>query len=103
MAPIFWVALHERPGVRRFPSQLSHTVLLCILNMIASGLYGLRIGNETLNPHNMFILSISIFSFSVLLLYLATVYDISRIDASAELKNDENNFANDFKNRRKNP
>lgn len=97
LAPIFWIALVDPPRARKFPSKISHMVLIAVINTIAAAFFGLGIARQKQNPSMSFKFSIFLFVLSLILLYLGTVYHISRIsDAPAEFKKQEQEFSEDL-------
>jgi hypothetical protein len=94
LAPIFWIALADPPGATAFPSKISHMVLIGVIYFISAVFFGLTVAKKPLNEPFTFRLSVYIFSFAVALLYLGTVYHLSRLpDAAGEYRRQEENFA----------
>src|SRR4029077_347599 len=51
LAPIFWIALTDRPNMRVFPGKVSHIVLMVIISVIAAVFFGLQTaGNRLIQP-----------------------------------------------------
>jgi hypothetical protein len=97
LAPIFWIALVDPPRARKFPSKISHMVLIAVINTIAAAFFGLGIARQKVNPGMSFKFSIFLFVLSLILLYLGTVYHINRTsDAPAEFKKQEQEFAEGY-------
>jgi hypothetical protein len=97
LAPIFWIALVDPPRARKFPSKVSHMVLIAVINTVAAAFFGLGIARQRLNAQVSFRFSVVLFVFSLVLLYLGTVYHISRIsDAPAEFKKQEQEFSEGY-------
>ena len=96
LAPIFWVALADVPGARAFPSKRSHMVFIGVIDLIAALFFGLISAGKQLN--SVFTLEASTYMFltSIILLYLGTVYHVSRVAdataATAEFKRQETDF-----------
>jgi hypothetical protein len=97
LAPIFWIALVDPPRARKFPSKISHMVLIAVINTIAAAFFGLGIARQRVNPGMSFRFSVFLFVLSLILLYLGTVYHISRTsDAPEEFKKQEQEFAKGY-------
>lgn len=97
LAPIFWIALVDPPRARKFPSKISHMVLIAVINTVAAAFFGLGIARQKVNPWMSFRFSVVLFLLSLVLLYLGTVYHISRTsDAPAEFKKQEQDFAEGY-------
>lgn len=93
LAPVFWVALVDLPGARAFPSKTSHMVLIAVIDLVAAAFFGLISAGKHLNQFFTFRLSTCMFGLSVLLLYLATLYHVSRVaEATAEFRRQEKDF-----------
>jgi len=65
LAPIFWIALTDPPGARRFPSKVSHMIIIAVINMIAAVFFGLNVAGKQMNPVRAFPLSVVLFCTSV--------------------------------------
>jgi len=101
LAPIFWFALVDPPRARKFPSKISHMVLIAVINTIAAAFFGLGIARQKVNPGMSFRFSVLLFVLSLILLYLGTVYHISRTsDAPAEFKKQEQQFSDELNQHR---
>jgi hypothetical protein len=101
LAPIFWIALVDPPRARRFPSKISHMLLIAVVNTIAAAFFGLGIARQRVNPQFAFRFSVILFVLSLLLLYLGTVYHTSRTsDPPAEFKKQEKEFSHDVNEHR---
>jgi hypothetical protein len=93
LAPIFWVALIDRPNLGRFPGRVSHTILMVITTVIAAVFFGLLTAGNKPNGYFIFKLSCYVFYASLVLLYLGILYHEHRIvDPGAAMKDDENQF-----------
>jgi di/tricarboxylate transporter len=94
LAPIFWIALTDRPGMRVFPGKVSHIVLMVVISVIAAVFFGLLVAGNRLNQRFTLDLSTVMFITSLVLLYLGILYHESRIkDAGSEMKRDEQSFS----------
>jgi hypothetical protein len=102
LAPIFWVALVDLPGARAFPSKISHMVLIAVIDLIAAVFFGLSSSGKHLNPIFVFRASSYLFVLSTALLYLGTVYYISRVaEATTEFKRQETDFTVEMREHRR--
>lgn len=80
LAPIFWIALVEPRGARReFPSRVSHMFLIAIIDLISAMCFGALISGRIMNHRFTLLMSISLFAFSLALLYIGTVYHIHQV------------------------
>jgi hypothetical protein len=94
LAPIFWIALADRPNVRVFPGKVSHIVLMVIISVIAAVFFGLETAGNRLNQGFTLKLSVVMFFTSLLLLYLGILYHEHRLkDAPTLMKKDEETFS----------
>ena len=101
LAPIFWVALVDPPGARVFPSKVSHMVLIAVIDLVAAVFFGLIVAGKQPNPVFIFRSSTFLCICSIVLLYLGTVYHISRVaDPGTEFKRQETDFTNTFQEHR---
>lgn len=101
LAPIFWIALADKPNVRVFPGKVSHIVLMVIISVIAAVFFGLEIAGNKLNQGFVLKLSVVMFFTSVILLYLGILYHESRIEyAPAIMRQDTENFAAGYREHR---
>ena len=102
LAPVFWVALVDLPGARPFPSKISHMVLIAVIDVLAALFFGLTSASVRLNELFTLWASTLMFTCSVLLLYLGTVYHVSRVgEATAEFKRQETDFTDAVREHRK--
>jgi hypothetical protein len=93
LAPIFWVSLANLPGVRAFTNKTSHIVLIVLIDFLAGAFFGLISASKPLNDTFIFQSSAFLFGFSIVLLYLGTVYHVSRIaKPPREFKRQETDF-----------
>jgi hypothetical protein len=101
LAPIFWIALVDPPRAKRFPSKISHMLLIAVINTIAAAFFGLGIAKQKVNPNLSFKFSVFLFVVSLVLLYLGTVYHINRTsdDAPGEFKKQEQEFSQELNER----
>jgi len=83
LAPIFWVALVDLPRVRAVPNKVSHMLLLAVTGLVAAALFALTTTGRHLNGLFTFRASACMFVFSVALLYLGTLYHVSRVAEAA--------------------
>lgn len=104
LAPIFWIALTDKPNMRVFPGKVSHIVLMVIISVIAAVFFGLQTaGNRLIQPFT-FHLSVAMFFTSLILLYLGILYHESRIeDAPTIMQNEEKDFAQGYREHRNEP
>ena len=104
LAPIFWIALADRPNVRVFPGKVSHIVLMVIISVIAAVFFGLLTAGNRLNQGFTLKLSEFMFFTSLILLYLGILYHEHRIkDAPSIMKKDEEEFAENYREHRDEP
>jgi len=101
LAPVIYMALKERGAVRIFPSRLSSIIAVIILLLITTSIFSIQRGGYYYHSTTVFKFSSLIFIISILILYIAMVYNNSRLpDAGEEFQNQEKDFANQFNLRR---
>lgn len=101
LAPIFWIALVDPPGARRFPSKLAHMVLTGVMYAIGAVYFGLGSAGVHLKQPFTLVLSEVVFWTSLALLYLGTLYHTSRLpDAPQAFREDETDFAKEYREHR---
>jgi len=97
LAPIFWIALADKPNIRVFPGKVSHIVLMVIISVIAAVFFGLLTAGNRLNQHFTLWLSVGMFFTSLILLYLGILYHENRIKyAPTEMKKDQDSFVAEY-------
>ena len=99
LAPVFWIALTDRPGQDRFPSKLSHIVVMVVILVIAAVFFGLETAGNKLNQKFTLGLANITFVASSALLYLGILYHEhrDRRDAANKMKQDEQDFTAKFR------
>lgn len=104
LAPVFWIALTDRPGTRVFPGKVSHIVLMVIISVIAAVFFGLLTAGDKLNPTFTLRLSFVMFFTSLVLLYLGILYHENLVrNPGAEMKKDEEKFSAEYREHRNEP
>jgi len=102
LAPIFHIALDDPPRAKRFPSKFSHLLLTGVILLLIGIALGLQRAGVTLLSGLAMRISLWSFGFSVLLLYLATVYRNSRSPSSPEIfQEQEQDFAIRYRKHRR--
>src|ERR1039458_10024513 len=79
LAPFLWVALVDLPRVRGFPNKVSHMFLLAVTGLVSAALFALTSAGRHMNGLFTFRASAYMFVFSAALLYLGTLYHVSRV------------------------
>lgn len=101
LAPVFWIALKDRPNARVFPGKVSHIVLMVIISVIAAVFFGLHTAGSRLNEKFALFLSVIMFFTSLLLLYLGILYHQSLTnDAATVMRENEETFSAEYRERR---
>jgi hypothetical protein len=101
LAPVFWIALKDRPSARVFPGKVSHIVLMVIISVIAAVFFGLHTAGSRLNEKFALYLSIVMFFTSLTLLYLGILYHQSLTnDAGTVMREAEQSFSAEYRERR---
>ena len=101
LAPVFWIALKDRPNARVFPGKVSHIVLMVIISVIAAVFFGLHTAGSRLNEKFALFLSVIMFFTSLLLLYLGILYHQSLTnDAATVIRENEETFSAEYRERR---
>lgn len=104
LAPVFWIALTDRPGERVFPGKLSHIILMVIILVIAAVFFGLITAGNRLNQRFTLKLSALMFFTSLILLYLGILYHANRTrDAGTVMKDEEQQFSARYHEHRNEP
>ncbi len=85
LAPLFWIALEDPKGASVFPTRRPHMVLIGIVNLFAACSFGLLKTGQFQRPDLILLASGVLFSVSLLLLYLGTVYHNSRLQLSGKI------------------
>ncbi len=95
LAPVFWMALTDRPGQRAFPGKLSHIILMVVILVVAAVFFGLITAGNKLNQRFTLGLADATFITSLALLYLGILYHEhrDRRDAAAVMKGQEEDFS----------
>lgn len=101
LAPIFYMALHERRGSRTFPNKLSHMLLVLLIISCSVLFFFLYRKGEPLDPRNVFNMSMVFYLVSVMLIYIATVYKNSTLSPPDEFQRQENDFSKQYNNHRR--
>lgn len=101
LSPIFWIALHDRPRAKVFPSKLPHMVLTAFVIAFAAFTFGLQRSTLQLDGGVVLSSSLAFFVIAVVLLYLATVYNNARLNARDEFQNQERDFLNGYREHKK--
>lgn len=97
LSPIFWMALVDPPGAKAFPSKISHMVLIGFTYLVSAAFFGVITSGAKVHKFFTFRFSVALFIFSVLLLYLGTLYHASRLPDPAEaFKQDERAFTKSY-------
>lgn len=98
LAPVFWMALTDRPDQRAFPGKLSHIVLMVVILVIAAVFFGLITAGNKLNQRFTLRLADLTFFISLVLLYLGILYHEhrGRRDAAEIMKGQEVDFTKKF-------
>jgi hypothetical protein len=101
LAPVYWIALIDRPSLRRFPGKVSHIVLMVIISVIAAVFFGLLTAGNKLNQNFTFKMSTVMFFMSLILMYLGILYHESLVRSAAkQMKDDEAEFSAEFREHR---
>lgn len=104
LAPIFWIALADRPNLRVFPGKVSHIVLMVIICVIAAVFFGLLTAGNRLNQGFTLRLSVVMFFTSLILLYLGILYHENRVkDAPTVMAEDTEKFSAKYQAHRNEP
>ncbi|WP_155984761.1 hypothetical protein [Thioalkalivibrio sp. ALE31] len=101
LAPVFYMALYERPGVGGFPNRSGHIAVVVILMIVCGAVFSLIKGDVDLHQEGIIYLSLWLYPISVLLLYLATVYHSARHpkNPAEKMRSQEEDFLKHFNDR----
>ena len=89
LAPLFWITLEDPKGARVFPTRRPHMVLIGIVNLFAVGSFAVQKTGQFQSADLILLASGFLFSVSLLLLYLGTVYHKSRLRPSSKILQDQ--------------
>jgi len=97
LAPIFWIALEDPKGVRKFPSRLALFLVVTMVIAVACVFFSLGLAKSHLDPPYTFHISVIVFWVSVFLLYLSTVYHTNRVNAPEAFREEEEYFFRSYR------
>lgn len=101
LAPMFWIIHNVPPGAGPFPSPQAHTWLTVFVTVFAA--CSLEIQKSTQPPNQWILHSLALLFFwaSVILIYLATLYDNHRLPIVTEesIRSDQDKFLSKYKAR----
>lgn len=101
LAPIFYIALADRQTTGTFPSKLSHIVIVVIIIILSAVFFLMDRKGEPLNQQHVFTISIILYLCSVVLIYIAKVYENNIISPSARFRHEEEEFVEQYKEHRR--
>ena len=103
IGPIFYMALYDPPGAKKFPNKLSHIFCIAIVILITAFFFGVQRSDQSLKGLDIYHISVFLFIFSWSLQYLATAYKNQRLPKiSSELfKRQEKGFGEGYKGHRR--
>lgn len=101
-APVFYIALREREGTRSFPGSIWHIILIVFFIYLPSFMmFALKRGHIWVNNYQVFNISVSMFILSILVLYLALVYNHSlTTDPSKKIREGEDDYLDELRKHR---
>lgn len=100
LAPIFWIALEDPKGARKFPSRQALMILVMVIIAVSCMFFALGIAKSHLKQPFTFHISVWLFAASVIVLYLSTVYHTNRVSDSA-LREQEQEFLEQYRRHRR--
>ena len=100
LAPIFWIALEDPKGARKFPSRLPLFLIVAVVIAISCIFFALGLAKSHLEQPYTFHTSVVIFWASVAVLYLSTVYHTNRVNTSGALRVQEQEFLDEYRRHR---
>jgi hypothetical protein len=100
IAPVMYIALKDPPGAKEFPSRLSHIIIIFVVAILSSA--GFAVQKSILLSNTKFAIDVSLtlFSISIFILYIATVYKHMRLLGPDDFKKMESNFSEQYKKHR---
>lgn len=102
LAPVFYMALHDKPGVGEFPSKKIHIAIVSVIMVICGAFFALLRANIELREQLLFHFSTYMYPAALILLYLATVYHHARHgNPAAEMRSQEERFSDRFQRRQR--
>jgi amino acid transporter len=100
LGPVIFLVHKDPKGRGKFPGQMSHTVLAFVICAACSCMFGLLRAKVGLNPSRWFVVSMLLYSLTMVLYYLAIVYDVMlSVDPPNTLKAEEDAFAKKLEER----
>jgi hypothetical protein len=80
LSPIFYIALREDGRLKKFPSRLEHIVFVVVVLLLCVYAFGIiKTDPNSFPPDFLYHWSIRLFITSAVLVYLATVYETTRV------------------------
>lgn len=96
LAPIVYMALNEKKSSQSFPYKLSHMTLVMVITVICAVLFGLGRANQIIDNDLSFKFSIWLYGISVMLLFIATTYNNSRLDPRKMHRDQEQSYVEEY-------
>lgn len=100
LAPVFYMVLKERKDKKQYPSRLSQMQFVWIIMLLSAVVFVFQRINYPLDLSYVFWISILFFASSVILLYIATVYNNNLLNPPEIMSANQNEFVDRFNHRR---
>ncbi|MDF2180968.1 hypothetical protein [Neptuniibacter sp. CAU 1671] len=99
LSPVLYVLLVDKPNYKRFPSRISHFLIVFVILVIAAVFYAMSLVNEH-DIDNTRIFAFIVFVISVSLLVVSQAYKNYMADPAGKFKESEADFSSGYKNHR---
>jgi hypothetical protein len=102
LAPVFYLVLHDRKTERDFPSKLSSMLAAIVIWVLSGVIFAVQRTGLYFNPDIVFKISVALFVFAVIVLYLTFVYNNSRFpNVSKTFRDEEKSFSQELEKHRR--
>lgn len=102
LAPVIYIALKEREEGKKFPSNITHMLIVILIAVLSTIAFTTVKAGTNINHHFLIRSSVVAYITSVLLLYLAMVFNNNLLpDPIGRMKRDERDYTEAVKARRK--
>lgn len=102
LAPVFYLVLHDRKTERDFPSKLSSMLAAIVIWVLSGVIFAVQRTGLYFNPNIVFKISVALFVFAVIVLYLTFVYNNSRFpNVSKAFRDEEKSFSQELEKHRR--
>jgi hypothetical protein len=100
LAPIFYMALEEQTSIRSFYSKLAHMIFVGAIIVLSAALFSISRLGVAYNKALAFKVSYWLLIVAVSIYYIAIVYNNNRRNPAAQMRHDEDEYAEDYSKHR---